>query len=54
MAGKRRVRVALSDDECVFFKFQERPTREQIEREVERLKAARAAESQPCPTCGRA
>ena len=54
MARKWRVRVALSDDECVFFKFQERPTREQIEHEVEWLKSARAAESQPCPTCGRA
>ena len=53
MAGKWRVRVALSDDECVFFKFQERPTREQIEREVAKLAVREVKQPESCPTCGK-
>ena len=54
MAGKTRVRVDLVD-ESVFFKFQQRPTQEDVDWEViamltERERQKRIAEEQNGPT----
>ena len=42
-ADKYRVRVALDETESVFFKFQEFPTQEMVQAEVDKLIAAREA-----------